>query len=119
MVQILINLIENSIKFGRQSATRHITIDVTKHDDHVGVTVADTGPGIPRHALKKVFDDFYRVEDSREVVDIGFDEYLDSGAYCFIEWPEKIEALLPDAFVLIRIQERSPEMRRFEVDIYE
>ena len=64
MVQILINLIENSIKFGRQSATRHITIDVTKHDDQVAVTVADTGPGIPRHALKKVFDDFYRVEDA-------------------------------------------------------
>jgi signal transduction histidine kinase len=64
MVQILINLIENSIKFGRQSATRHITIDVTKHDDHVDVTVADTGPGIPRHALKKVFDDFYRVEEA-------------------------------------------------------
>jgi len=64
MVQILINLIENSIKFGRQSATRQITIDVTKHDDHVAVTVADTGPGIPRHALKKVFDDFYRVEDA-------------------------------------------------------
>ncbi|MBC2737766.1 MAG: HAMP domain-containing histidine kinase [Desulfobacteraceae bacterium] len=64
MVQILINLIENSIKFGRQSAIRHITIDVTKHDHHVDVTVADTGPGIPRHALKKVFDDFYRVEDA-------------------------------------------------------
>ena len=28
------------------------------------VTVADTGPGIPRHALKKIFDDFYRVEDA-------------------------------------------------------
>jgi signal transduction histidine kinase len=64
MVQILINVIENSIKFGQQSATRHITIDVTKHDDQVAVTVADTGPGIPRHALKKVFDDFYRVEDA-------------------------------------------------------
>jgi signal transduction histidine kinase len=64
MVQILINLIENSIKFGRQSATRHITIDVAIHNDHVHVTVADTGPGIPRHALKKVFDDFYRVEDA-------------------------------------------------------
>jgi len=30
----------------------------------VTVTVADTGPGIPRHALKKIFDDFYRVEDA-------------------------------------------------------
>ncbi len=63
--------------------------------------------------------DFYRIDDVREVVDIGFDEYLDSGAHCFIEWPEKIEALLPEEFVLIRIKEQSPDMRRFEIDIYE
>ena len=64
MVQILINLIENSIKFGRQSATRQITVAVEGREGHVAVKVSDTGPGIPRHALKKVFDDFYRVEDA-------------------------------------------------------
>jgi len=63
MVQILINLIENSIKFGRQSATRRITVRVEKQGAHVDIKLADTGPGIPRRALKKVFDDFYRVED--------------------------------------------------------
>jgi signal transduction histidine kinase len=63
MVQILINLIENSIKFGRHSETRQISVDVADQEDHVAVTVSDTGPGIPRRALKKVFDDFYRVED--------------------------------------------------------
>lgn len=63
--------------------------------------------------------DFYRIEDVREVTDIGFEEYLDSGAYCFVEWPEKIEALLPEQFVLIRIREQSPDLRRFEIDIYE
>jgi signal transduction histidine kinase len=62
MVQILINLIENSIKFGRDYATRQITVRVAGGDDHVAVTVADTGPGIPSRDLKKVFDDFYRVE---------------------------------------------------------
>ena len=63
--------------------------------------------------------DFYRIETLEEVVDIGFDEYIDSGAYCFIEWPEKIEALLPEQFVLIRIKEQTPELRRFEIYIYE
>lgn len=63
--------------------------------------------------------DFYRIDNIREVIDIGFYEYLDSGAYCFIEWPEKIEALLPEKFVLIRIQETTPELRRFEINIYE
>jgi signal transduction histidine kinase len=35
------------------------------HADHtVNIGVSDTGPGIPRHALKKVFNDFYRVDNS-------------------------------------------------------
>jgi signal transduction histidine kinase len=63
MVQILINLIENSIKFGRRSEPKQIRIAVEEGVDHVAVAVSDTGPGIPRHALKKIFDDFYRVED--------------------------------------------------------
>ena len=64
MVQVLINLVENSIKFGRSSDIRQITVGVEERSDHVVVTVSDTGPGIPRQALKKVFDDFYRVEDA-------------------------------------------------------
>jgi tRNA threonylcarbamoyladenosine biosynthesis protein TsaE len=39
--------------------------------------------------------DLYRLRDARELLDIGFEEYLDSGAYCFIEWPELAEELLP------------------------
>lgn len=64
MVQILINLIENSIKFGRQSPERQIAIRVENQENHATIQVSDTGPGIPRHALKKIFDDFYRVEDA-------------------------------------------------------
>jgi signal transduction histidine kinase len=62
MIQILINLIENSIKFGSQASPKEITITLALHDNHVAIRVADTGPGIPSKDLKKVFDDFYRVE---------------------------------------------------------
>jgi len=64
MLQILLNLIENSIKFGRRATRRLITLKVTHDTRQVYIAVADTGPGIPRAALKKVFDDFYRVEDA-------------------------------------------------------
>ncbi len=64
MIQVLINLIENSLKFGRHSAERQITIRVAQGNGHVRIAVSDTGPGIPRASLKKVFDDFYRVEDA-------------------------------------------------------
>ena len=40
--------------------------------------------------------DFYRIKKVEEAYDIGFDDYIDSGALCFIEWPEMIEELLPD-----------------------
>ncbi len=63
MIQILINLIENSIKFGRTSPEKQITISAEQGDGAVIISVIDTGQGIPRHALKKVFDDFYRVDN--------------------------------------------------------
>ena len=39
--------------------------------------------------------DFYRMEDAKEAMDIGVEEYLDSGQICLIEWGNKIESLLP------------------------
>lgn len=64
MIQVLINLIENSMKFGKRSSKREIGIRTRQEKGAVQIMVSDTGPGIPRHALKKVFDDFYRVENS-------------------------------------------------------
>jgi len=64
MIQVLINLIENSMKFGKSEAERDIQIRAGLEGSHVKIMVSDTGPGIPRHALKKVFNDFYRVENA-------------------------------------------------------
>ena len=48
--------------------------------------------------------DCYRLKDIREAMDFGAEEYLYSGNYCFIEWPDKIEALLPEDTVYIHIK---------------
>ena len=63
LVQVLINLMENSIKFGRHLPEKHIAIAADTVDGWVKLTVSDTGPGIPRRSLKQVFDDFYRVDN--------------------------------------------------------
>lgn len=47
--------------------------------------------------------DFYRVEKLSEAMDIGVEEYFDSGALCLIEWPENIEELLPEETLRVRI----------------
>jgi tRNA threonylcarbamoyladenosine biosynthesis protein TsaE len=47
--------------------------------------------------------DFYRINKLDEVFDIGYEEYFYSGSYCFIEWPERIEPLLPSDTVTVSI----------------
>lgn len=47
--------------------------------------------------------DCYRLESEEEALDIGIEDYLDSGHWCFIEWPGKIETLLPDTARRIKL----------------
>jgi tRNA threonylcarbamoyladenosine biosynthesis protein TsaE len=48
--------------------------------------------------------DLYRLENLDEAVDIGVDDYFDSGALCLLEWPERIEPMLPDDTVNVTIK---------------
>jgi tRNA threonylcarbamoyladenosine biosynthesis protein TsaE len=48
--------------------------------------------------------DFYRIKEPEELFDIGFEEYLASDHWCFIEWPEKAEELIPETFLKVRIE---------------
>ena len=48
--------------------------------------------------------DFYRLEDEQEAFDMGYEEYFYSDSYCLVEWPEKIESLLPPSFAKVKIQ---------------
>jgi signal transduction histidine kinase len=63
LVQVLINLIENSLKFGRDGERKEICLTITRHKERVSLAVSDTGPGIPRGEVKRIFEDFYRAED--------------------------------------------------------
>ena len=56
--------------------------------------------------LSKVYHfDFYRLKSIAEAYDIGYEEYFYSGCYCFTEWTEKIEELLPERYVRVEIKE--------------
>jgi tRNA threonylcarbamoyladenosine biosynthesis protein TsaE len=56
--------------------------------------------------------DFYRIKKLEEVLDIGYEEYLYSGYYCFLEWADKIEELLPETFVYIAITKNDDDEGR-------
>lgn len=56
--------------------------------------------------------DFYRLKSEEEAYDIGFEEYLYSGNYCFIEWAEKIPSLMPQQYVKVSIKALSENERK-------
>ena len=49
--------------------------------------------------------DFYRINSLSETYDIGYEEYFYSGYYCFTEWTEKVEPLLPETYIKVCIEE--------------
>lgn len=55
--------------------------------------------------------DFYRIESEFEAIDIGFEDYLYSGDWCFIEWSEKIKNLILEPHTIINL-ELLPDFRR-------
>ena len=59
--------------------------------------------------------DFYRIEDEEEAYDIGIEDYFDSKNWCFIEWPENIENLLPLDAVEIHLSLLDDEQRNIQL----
>jgi tRNA threonylcarbamoyladenosine biosynthesis protein TsaE len=59
--------------------------------------------------------DFYRIKKFEEVFDFGIEEYFDSGCYCFMEWPELVENILPPETVNIRITVDDKDQRILQI----
>lgn len=57
--------------------------------------------------------DLYRLEGWEEMLDIGYEDYFFSENYCLLEWPEKIENLLPDHHVKVMIETEAGSETRF------
>src|SRR3970040_2375829 len=59
--------------------------------------------------------DFYRLKNETEALDMGVDEYLYSGQWCFIEWAEQIQTLVPETHSVIPIKELPDGRRALEL----
>jgi tRNA threonylcarbamoyladenosine biosynthesis protein TsaE len=59
--------------------------------------------------------DFYRIKKQEEVYDFGIEEYLTGDSYCFMEWPELIEEILPGETVKVKISVDENEQRILSV----
>ncbi|HAQ37490.1 MAG TPA: tRNA (adenosine(37)-N6)-threonylcarbamoyltransferase complex ATPase subunit type 1 TsaE, partial [Saprospirales bacterium] len=61
--------------------------------------------------------DMYRIKSVEEAIDFGIEEYLWEDHFCFIEWPQIIEELLPEKFVRIRISQQADETRLIQIHV--
>lgn len=59
--------------------------------------------------------DFYRVESLEEALELGIEDYFDSGAVCLIEWPERVAAALPADTVTVRITVNDDDSRTLTI----
>tara|TARA_S200000501_G_scaffold150373_1_gene141804 strand:+ start:1841 stop:2254 length:414 start_codon:yes stop_codon:yes gene_type:complete len=59
--------------------------------------------------------DFFRLESLEEALDIGIEEYLDSGNICLIEWSEKIFKLLPENYTRVNIEINNDQSRSINI----
>ena len=60
--------------------------------------------------------DLYRLESLEEAFDIGVEDYFDSGALCFLEWPERIEDILPQDTVRVNIVVNDDDTRTITIE---
>lgn len=59
--------------------------------------------------------DMYRLNNLEEALDMGIEDYFDSGALCLIEWPERIEDLLPDDTVRVKLWVNDDDSRMMQI----
>ncbi|MCK5401910.1 MAG: tRNA (adenosine(37)-N6)-threonylcarbamoyltransferase complex ATPase subunit type 1 TsaE [Flavobacteriaceae bacterium] len=63
--------------------------------------------------------DFYRIKDANEALDIGIEDYLYSGHWNFIEWPEKIDVFLPNEVDILKLKLNKNESRALKLSVYD
>ena len=59
--------------------------------------------------------DFYRIKNEEEAFDIGFEEYLYSGDWCFIEWAERVEKYLPETYTIVELIQIDKNHRKLRI----
>jgi tRNA threonylcarbamoyladenosine biosynthesis protein TsaE len=61
--------------------------------------------------------DFYRLKSETEALDMGYEDYIWSGNYCFIEWPDQIGYLIPEKYCKVEIDVTGPQSRIIRAEI--
>lgn len=97
-------LFKGEMGAGKTTLIKHLCKQLGIDDITSSPTFSIVNEYVSNKDQKVYHFDFYRINDEQEVMDMGYEEYFYGGAYCFIEWPEKIPNLIPEKFVVITIK---------------
>ena len=101
---------------GKTTLIREIAAQLGSADNVTSPTFAIVNQYSGRDGWPVYHFDFYRIDRPEEAYDFGYEEYFYSGDLCLVEWPEKIETLLPDDTMTVRITADSEQGRTVEID---
>ena len=59
--------------------------------------------------------DLYRLEHEREIIDIGWDDYLERDGVCVVEWSEKVSGVFPPDTIIVKFENHGDDIRRIEI----
>jgi len=109
-------LLEGEMGAGKTTFIKALCRELGVTDDVSSPTFALVNEYRDAHDAPIYHFDFYRLDDPREAVDLGALEYFDSGYLCLIEWPSRVEALLPPDRLLLTLTVTGPTSRELKIE---
>jgi len=104
-------VLEGDLGAGKTTFVKHFCSFLQVEDDISSPTFSLVNEYINPAGESIYHMDLYRIEDEHELIDLGFEEYLDQAAFVFIEWPEKALTFL-DNYLHIKIESLSNQSRK-------
>lgn len=102
-------LFKGELGSGKTTLIKNICNFLTVNEEVTSPTFSLVNP-YQNEAGEKIYHfDLYRLESLEEAIDIGFEEYLDSGNWCLIEWPEVAEELIDGDRLIIEIEAKGKQ----------
>lgn len=109
-------LLEGDMGAGKTTLTKAICDYFGVEENVCSPTFAIINEYLSPKAGKIFHFDFYRLNKEEEAFDIGIEEYLYSGDYCFLEWSQKIKNLIPAHYIKVIITEIENKQREIKIE---
>jgi len=114
--KIKVLIFKGNLGTGKTSLIKHLCNIIGIQDQSSSPTYSIVNEYLLANNSKVYHIDLYRLNSLEEAYEVGLEDYLYSNNYCFIEWPEIIEEILPDEYITVSIEKISDKKRNFIIE---